>query len=93
MSLFGKGERLVLAPLYLGSFFDKLDECAKNVVYCVGHHNVAIYANASLLQMLIWDVLDFWCPGLMSSTLWIRCSLRFEECNRSQSIANARSGA
>lgn len=42
-----KGERLALAPLCLGSLFDRLDECVNNVVQSIKQYDMATYADAS----------------------------------------------
>lgn len=51
--LLAKGKRLALAPLYLGSLFDWLDECVCNIVHSVGHCDVVAHADTAFLQMFI----------------------------------------
>lgn len=53
--LLAKGDRLELAPLYLGSLYARLDECSRSVFRSVDRYNVVSYVNASFLQMFMWE--------------------------------------
>lgn len=44
-----KGEKLALAPVFLGSLFFNLDECGQNLVKSIGWYTVVSYANTSFL--------------------------------------------
>lgn len=50
-----KGERLVLAPIFLGSFFFRLDECVENLVKSMDRYTVASYAHTAFLQLFLWE--------------------------------------
>lgn len=52
--LLTKGNRLVLAPLYLGSLYAWLDECSKGVFKSMGRYDVVTYVDASFLQLFLW---------------------------------------
>lgn len=47
-----KGERLAIAPIYLGSLFSKLDECVANTASLVGQYYVVIHADTSFYKYL-----------------------------------------
>lgn len=42
-------------PLFLGSFYARLDECSKSVARSVGRYNVVTYVDANFLQLFLWD--------------------------------------
>lgn len=65
--LLAKGERLALAPLYLASLSERLDECVNNIVRSGGRYDVATYADALFLQMSIWERLGLRYRGRPSS--------------------------
>lgn len=50
-----KGERLALAPIYLGSLFYQLDECVQNIIKSMGRSIVVSYADTSFLQLFLWE--------------------------------------
>lgn len=49
-----KGKRLALAPLYLGSLYNRLDECVHNIFCSLGPYNVVSYADTAFLEMFLW---------------------------------------
>lgn len=58
LSLFkklAKGERLELAPIFLGSLFYRLDECVQNQLKSMGRYTVVSYANSAFLQLFLWE--------------------------------------
>lgn len=54
-SFAAKGERLGLAPIYLRSLKARHDECSLNICKSVGRYDVVTYADASFLQMFLWE--------------------------------------
>lgn len=63
--LLSKGNRLVLALLYLGSLYAQLDECLKGVLRSVGRYDVVTYVEASFLQLFLWKRLGALSPVLV----------------------------
>lgn len=53
-----------MTPLYLGSLFERLDECLKYIVQFVGQYDVAMYVDASFQQPLIWERFGMLAPKL-----------------------------
>lgn len=53
--MLAKGEKLALIPIFLGSLFFRLDECAQNLVKSMGPYTFISYANTSFLQLFLWE--------------------------------------
>lgn len=49
-----KGEKLALAPIFLGSLLFCLDECVQNLLNSVGRYTVVSYADIAFLQLFLW---------------------------------------
>lgn len=49
-----KGERLALAPVYIGSLF-RLDECVGNIVKSVGRFHLVTHVDPAFLQLFLWE--------------------------------------
>lgn len=47
-----KGVRFALAPLYPGSLYARLDECARNVTQAMGRYDVVTHTDSSLYKCL-----------------------------------------
>lgn len=43
------------ASLYLGSLYDRLNQCVYNIFPSVGRYDVITYANTAFLQMFLWE--------------------------------------
>lgn len=48
-----RGEKVVLAPIFLGSLFYRLDEYVQSLVRSVRRYTVASYAQTAFLQMFL----------------------------------------
>lgn len=46
----GRGEKLALAPIFLGSLVRRLDESVENLLKSMGRYIVVSYINTSFLQ-------------------------------------------
>lgn len=42
-----------LAPVYLGSLYERLDECARNITRAVNKYNVVTLVDSSFLEVFI----------------------------------------
>lgn len=42
-------------PVYLGSLYERLDECVNNIVCSVGRYDVVTHADTIFLQMFLWE--------------------------------------
>lgn len=58
-----KGERLVLAPIYLVSLYARLDECVSNVVQSVGRYDVVTYVDTSFVQIFFGKDVELFLPN------------------------------
>lgn len=45
-----KGEKVALAPIFLGSLFYRLDECVQSLVRSMGRYTVASYTQTAVLR-------------------------------------------
>lgn len=45
---------MALMPLFLGSFYARLDECSMSVARYVGRFDVATYVDANFVQLFLW---------------------------------------
>lgn len=50
-----RGEKIALAPIFLGSLFHRLDECVQSLVRSMGRYTVASYAQTAFLQLFLWE--------------------------------------
>lgn len=57
-----KEERLAVASIYLGSLFNKLDGCIRNIVKSVGHYHVVTQANIAFLQVFLPEQFEMLSP-------------------------------
>lgn len=57
-----KGEKLALAPIFLGSLFYRLDECVQSLSRSMGRYTVVSYANSAFLQMFLWEMFSNLAP-------------------------------
>lgn len=46
---------MVLAPIYLGSLYARLDECIANVAWISGFYSVVYHVDSDFLQMFLWE--------------------------------------
>lgn len=51
-----KRERLALGPIYLRSFFYKLDECVQNIVKFIGRYHVMTHVITVFMQIFLWGL-------------------------------------
>lgn len=57
-----RGEKVALAPIFLGSLFYRLDECVQSLVRSMGRYTVASYAQTAFLQMFLWERFKSYSP-------------------------------
>lgn len=66
----GKGEKLALGPIYLGSLYVRLDECLRNILHFFGRYSVVTSANTCFIQFFLLRGSEGLYPGLQSFRKW-----------------------
>lgn len=57
-----RGEKVALAPIFLGSLFYRLNECVQTLIRSMGRYIVASYAQMAFLQMFLWERFKSYSP-------------------------------
>lgn len=63
-----RGKKLLLRPLYLGSFYAQLDNCIRNVTFSVGRYDVVTHVDSAFHQIFLWESFGNIAPKSMELT-------------------------